>query len=145
MDHHTVSSVVGKFPTPANTTQRPSQRPPVAAWEGLILPVFTVAVGPCLVLRAGADEYDRGADVLRGDVDAVGGQAELFNSGGLGLCHDAHNSPRSAVTHQRSRQNQHGAFRERTPNSESIRQAAEQLDGVASQGAHRATILLGGQ
>jgi hypothetical protein len=31
--------------------------------------------------------------VLRGDVDAAVVQAELLNSGGLGLCHDIHNSP----------------------------------------------------
>jgi hypothetical protein len=51
------------------------------------------------VFRAGADEHDRRAEVPRGDVDAVVVQAELF--GGLGLCHDAYTSPRSAITHQR--------------------------------------------
>lgn len=42
------------------------------------------------MLRAGADEHNRGAEVLFGDVYAVVMQAEFFSRGGWGegLCHD---------------------------------------------------------
>jgi len=83
-----------------------------AAWEVLSLPVFIFGwcrawSAPCArhlglqrrVLRAGADEHDRRAEVLRGDVDGIVVQAEWFGLGGLGLGHDAHTSRRSAITH----------------------------------------------